>query len=154
MPFTEYFDSVLASLALSDSLWTPPADWYVGLSSTAPTQNDGGNLWNVTEPASGLGYARQTVANNSTSWVAAGGLTTSGSTSGWTMENNVVVSFGPSTGSWGNELTYFFLADGPGALSPGTVNVCLFGALNPPQTVGAANITLSFGVAQLTVTLD
>lgn len=155
MPFTEFLDESLVQYLLGDTAYTVPATLYVGLSSTTPTQNSGSAApyWNVTEPTAG-GYARVAVTNGTASWSVNGTLSTATNTGGWTMQNAVAVTFPASTASWGAALTNFFVADGSGALTPGTVNVLLYGALVPNQSVTAAGTTLSFAPGDLLVSLD
>lgn len=71
-----------------------PANYYVGLSTTLPT-NVGGN---VTEPSSGA-YARVQVANNTTNWNNATTRATS---------NKTLIEFPSATTSWG-VITHFVI---------------------------------------------
>lgn len=109
---------------------TAPASYFVGLSSTQPT-NTGGN---VTEPVV-AGYGRVAVANNATNWPAA---------SGRTKSNGTAVSFPVPTVDWGT-LGYFVLYD---AVTGGTMRA--WGQLAAPVaiTIGA---TASFAPGQLVI---
>lgn len=71
-----------------------PANYWVALSSTAPT-NTGSN---VTEPSGG-GYARVQVANDTTAWNTATNRATS---------NKIQIVFPTATADWGT-MTHFVL---------------------------------------------
>jgi len=97
---------------------TPPANYYVGLSTTTIVIAGTGE----TEPSGGS-YARVAIANNKTTFTtAASGVLT----------NDITITFTESTGAWGT-ITYVFLAD---ALSGG--NIYFFEALPAPKTVQTA----------------
>ena len=148
MPFTNFTDQGLLELLLGDQAFTIPGTLYFALSSTAPSQVKGGAapFWNFTEP-SGNAYARVAVVNNATNF----GPVTSEPTNGYTIQNNVVVTFPQSTGAWssGSALGYFGLFD---AATNG--NLILYGTCSPAQSVGAANITISFAIGAMTATLN
>ena len=142
MPFTNYLDQALVTEVFGAVAYTVPADVYVALSTTTPVQAEGTATpyWNFTEP-SGSGYARVTVANNTTSWVAAG---TQPST-GYEVDNGVAITFPSATGSWGT-VTYFGIFD---AATAG--NLLGFGALTTSQAIASGD-TPSFAVGALTIT--
>lgn len=75
-----------------------PGIYYVGLSTTQPT-NTGGN---ITEPV-GASYARVPVANNTTNFPAA---------SGRVKTNGTTIAFPAASGSWGTP-AWFVLMDAP-----------------------------------------
>ena len=66
-----------------------PANFYLALSTTTPTYDDG-DITNITEPSGG-DYARVTVANNGTNFTV----------SGRTAENATAIEWPTATGSWG-----------------------------------------------------
>lgn len=141
MPFTSFFDhaAIMANL-FSASVYSVPSNWYIALSTTTPTQAQGTSPpWNFTEP-SGNGYARVTVANNSTNWVSAAAPAT-----GWTMENGTAITFPVATGSWGT-VTYVGIFD---ASSSG--NCVAYGALTSSQAITTNDIG-SFAINALTIT--
>lgn len=136
MSFSDYLelellDHILGGVSLP---YSPPANVFVALSTTTPTDAGG----NFTEPSSGNGYARVQVANNSTNWPAA----SSGSKS-----NGTTISFPQATGSWGT-VTYFGVFD---QLTGG--NCLMTGQLTTSKSVGALD-TVQFSAGNLTVTLD
>jgi len=114
----------------SGSTTPPPTTWYVGLSTTTPTEAGG----NVTEPV-GNGYARRPFANTKSNFtVAASGSLTSAS----------AIQFAESTGSWGT-ITHVLFYD---AVSSG--NLWFWEALSTPRSV-AALTTVYFASGALTV---
>lgn len=62
MSFTNYLENELLDHTFGSGVYTPPAIWYVGLSTTVP-DDDGSNF---TEPTGN--YARVAVANDKTQW--------------------------------------------------------------------------------------
>jgi len=136
VPYTNYLDQQIQKLLFSNTAYTIPGTWYVGLSTTTPSQ---GASANFTEPV-GNGYARVSAANNSTNWVPVA----SPPATGYTMQNNAALNFPSATGSWGT-VTYFGIFD---ALSGG--NLVGFGQLSAPQSV-ASGVAPSFAVGALTV---
>src|SRR5215467_1853133 len=134
VPFTNYLDQALTKLLFSNTAYTIPATWYVALSTTTPTQ---GASPNFTEP-SGNAYARVAVTNNSTNWQPI----SSQPASGYTMQNNTIVTFATATGTWGT-VTYFGVFD---ASSGG--NLCGYGLLTASQAI-TTGIAPSFAVGAL-----
>lgn len=114
-----------------DPTYTPPANWFVALSSTTPDE-DGANF---TEPV-GNAYAR--VSTAPADWAAATGSAPA------TKANGNAVTFPTATGSWGNN-THFGLFT---AASGGTVQ--MWGALTTPKTIGSGD-TPSFAPGTLVV---
>ena len=87
---TQYFWNMILEKFLRNN--TPvafPATFYLGFSSTTPTDPPASN-WNVTEPSSG-GYARQAITAATGSWAAL----SNGSTS-----NSNLINFGTASGTW------------------------------------------------------
>ena len=111
---------------------TPPANYYVGLSTTAILIGGTGK----TEPSIGS-YARVAIANNKTTFTTAanGALT-----------NGINITFTESTDSWGT-ITYVFLAD---ALSGG--NIYFFEALPSSKIVQTAT-TVIFAASAMTFSM-
>ena len=76
---------------------TPPATVYMTLVSTGPTAATAGT------PLSGVGYARQAVANSLAAWAGTQGAGTTAVSTGTTGQtsNNAVVDFGTAGSDWG-----------------------------------------------------
>lgn len=106
-----------------------PTNYYLGLSSTAPSL-DGSN---VTEPGEGTGYARVQLTSLS---VPINGVVT----------NDAAIDFAESTAEWGT-MTHFVIYD---ALTEG--NLLMYGELSASRKVEAATImTIKLGSLNLSV---
>lgn len=138
MPYSTAIDSSLNKALFGGTAYTAPGTLYAALSSTTPTAAGG----NVTEPV-GNAYARVTITNNNTNWVAATGQPGTGQA----QANGTAIAFAQATGSWGTE-TYLCFYD---ALTAG--NLVAFGALGTAQTIGNGD-TLSFAIQAVVVTLQ
>lgn len=99
---------------------TPPATFYIALFTADPTDAASG------AEATGAGYARLAVTNNTTNFPAATGTTPAVKT------NGAAFTFAAATGNWssGANLTHWALFD---ASSAG--NMWHFGALDTPKPV-------------------
>ncbi len=116
-----------------------PATWYLGLSTTAPTDDGSG----FTEPV-GNGYARCTVPNDATRWGTA-----SPGGDGITRKSNVAAfTFPNPTGAWGL-LTHWglFLAS-----SGGTPEWT--GELGAPISPRTGNTPVEFAIGQFILVFD
>lgn len=146
MPMTNYAIAATMVRLFGTTALNPPATYYIGLSTTTPTQASTSN-WNFTEPTIGTnGYARQTVVNNTTNFVP---ISVEPS-SGYSIQNGVVITWSAaSTGSWssGANLTYAGLWD---AASGG--NLWGYGPLSPVINVVNAGYTPSFAIGQIVIT--
>ena len=130
---SNYSENLILNSIFGGVILTPPTNLYFGLSTSSISEAG----TNITEP-SGNGYARVTVANNTTSFPT----TTTG-----TKANGTTVAFPSSSGSWGT-ITDFFVSD---AISGG--NILCYGTLSTAKSVTSGDI-LSFGVGNITITLD
>lgn len=145
MPFTNYALSAIMVRVLGSTALTPPATYYVGLSSTTPTQV-ATSTWNVTEPSIGVNaYARVAVTNNTTNF----GPISVEPSAGYTIQNLTAITFTASTGAWGSGATYTngLLWD---ASSGG--NLWAYGLLTPSVVVNASGYQPSFAIGQFVVT--
>lgn len=130
---TNYSENLILNSIFGGATLTPPSTLYFGLSTTS-VQDDGSG---ITEPI-GNGYTRVGVANNITLFPT---TTTSAKSNGST------VSFPSASGSWGN-IKDFFVSD-----SAINGNIICYGTLSISKDVTSGDI-LSFGVGNLTITLD
>lgn len=134
--FTDALERALLDHITSKTAYSPPATWYLGLSSTAPS-DDGTSF---TEPSGGA-YAR--VAMTSADWAAAiGGAPASASTS-------AIKEFPTASATWvaGADLVAWGLFT---ASSGGTPQI--IGALTVPKPVLAGD-TFSFASGSLVLQL-
>lgn len=127
---SDTYANALLDLAFS-KIDAYPATFYVGLSTTAPT-NTGTN---VTEPSTG-GYARVSVTNNASNWPAA---------SSRAKSNGNSVIFPTATNSWGT-ITHFVIYD---AATAGVM--VAWGELTLPIEV-VTGATVTFAPDTLTIT--
>ena len=126
---TYYIDLVVGNVFGSKTEPSLPAVYYLGLSTTAPTANGTG----VTEPAKSLGYSR----------VALDSL---GAPNNGIVQNDAIITFPESTGSWG-VVTHYVIYD---AEDGG--NLLLADKLNASKTVDADTImTFKVGGIKLKV---
>ncbi len=126
---TTYFLNLVAGNVFR-SKTTPaiPANYYIGLSKTAPNMSGS----NVTEPSGG-GYSR----------VKLTGLSTP---SNGTVTNSNAIDFNESTASWGT-VTHFVVFD---ALTGG--NLLMYGQLTTSRSVEPSTImTIKAGALTLSV---
>lgn len=125
-------DSVEASIlnhAVNKATWTPPASYYLGVSTTTPTDAAG----NFTEPSGGS-YARVNIVT--ADWNSASG------TAPTVVTNANAIAFPAATGSWG-ALTHGGLFAASSGGSP-----LWLGALTATATVNTGG-TLSFAAGQI-----
>jgi hypothetical protein len=110
-----------------------PATYYVGLSTTLPT-NIGGN---VTEP-SGNGYTRVSMTNNATNWPAS---TTR------SKSNGTLIQFPAATGTWGT-MAYFVIYKSSTSIL--AADFIAWGALDTPVSIVSGG-TPDFPIGTLTI---
>lgn len=134
--FIDTLEQALLDHVLNDGTYTPPTNWFIGLSSTTPTETGS----NFTEPSTGS-YAR--VSTAAADWAAASG------TAPATKANGVAKSFAAATADWvaAANLTHFGLFT---ASSGGTVQI--WGALTVPKPVLNGD-TPSFAIGALVIKL-
>lgn len=139
MSLSNTVKAALLDAYFNSNALSPPATVYVGLSSTAPSE-DGTN---VTEPSSGS-YARVEVDNDGTAWNDATDADPS------VKDNASAITFPESTGAWltGSDLTHFVIYD---AASAG--NYVGGGSLDTARSVDASGITLEFSAGELDISL-
>lgn len=114
-----------------------PAIWYVGLSTTEPSE-DGTNF---VEPVGGS-YARVAFTNNTTNWPAA--TTTSGVT---VKANGAAITFPNPTGNWGAIRAYGLFLTSTGGVPE------FFNLLDSPITAQSGNTPVAVDLGQLQMEL-
>lgn len=106
-----------------------PAEYYIGLSSTAPNVNGTG----VTEPAGAAGYARVKLSDL-------------GAPANGVVSNTADINFPESTASWGT-VSHFVIFD---AQNDG--NLLMYGALSTARSIEPATVmTIKGGYLKLSV---
>ena len=117
--FVDTQEQAILNYFFRAATWTLPADLYIGLSTTTPTEAGG----SVTEPA-GMGYARVAVTRNTSNWTAATGVAPA------VIDNtNAITGWTAAGGSWGT-ITHVTIHD---ASTSG--NVLGWAALTASKTV-------------------
>jgi hypothetical protein len=130
--FSDYLENALLDHLFGTANYTPPANIYVALSTTDPTDIGTG----ITEPPVGANYAR--VATAPADWnSAANGV----------VDNASNIAFPEANSSWGN-ITHFGLFDANVA-----GNMVGHGALGAPVVVGA-NDTPYLAPGNVTASLE
>lgn len=133
MAITTYQANKVNDYLFGKTAYTPPTNYYIGLSTTAINAAGTG----ATEPSGGA-YARVSVANSKTTF--------SNSASG-KLSNKVQIEFPESTASWGT-ITYVFIAD---AASGG--HILYYDQLTNSRTVQTASVLL-FAVGALQIQIS
>lgn len=126
--FTDYANNKILDLVFGSAAFPPPATLYFGLSQGVANKSG-----YPTEPASG-GYTRVPIANNFTSFPAAGGGTKS---------NATTVTFPAPTADWGT-IQSLFIAD---AASGG--NVLAMADLTAPKPITSGSAAAKVAVGAL-----
>ena len=124
---------------------TGPANWYVGLLTTAPTDSTAG-----IEVPSTNSYARVAVASSLANWAgtqaAASTVASSGNTG--TTSNNAIIQFPtPTTAGWGTAIALGLYDAATGG------NLLAYSLLPSAQTINVGN-NINFPAASLTVQMD
>ncbi len=134
---SDYFEKKVLDVIGGTGI-TAPATVYVSLHTADPTDAGSGT------EATGSGYARKAVTNNSTNWPNASG------TSPATKSNGTQIDMATATGDWssGSNQTHWGLWD---ASSGG--NLLYYGALTVAKPVLNGD-TASFGVGAIVLTED
>lgn len=131
--FIDTLEQAILDHVLNDGSYSPPANWYIALSTTTPTETGS----NFTEP-SGNNYSR--VSTAAADWAAASG------TAPASKSNSAAITFPTASGSWGT-ITHFGLFI---ASSGGTVQI--WGALAASKAVASTD-TPYFDVGALVIQL-
>ena len=141
--FSDYVENKLVDLLVRGQTFTPPATIWVGLSTSACSDNSFGT------EVTGGSYARASVTASLANFAGTqgSGTTTASSGTGGVTSNNGVINFATPTASWGL-VTHWFLAD---ASSAGNLLVC--STLTQSKTINTGD-TVSFAAAALTVTVQ
>lgn len=134
--FTQYAEKKILDLIFSDTPWTIPSTWYLGLFTVAPTDSGGGT------EVSGGSYARLAVTNNTTNFPAASG----GSPS--LKANGAAFTFATPTADWGTVVAV-------GVFDASTAgNLIGWALLVVPKTILNGASPASWAIGEWAVNLD
>lgn len=130
---THHSANLIANRLFGASTLTPPASYYLGVSTSTVNKNGSG----ISEPTSDISYARVKIDNNKTNFSnAVNGV----------ISNNVSFSFPESSMSWGM-VTDWFISD---ATTGG--NIWYAGKLTLPRNVETETVlVLPIGALEVTV---
>lgn len=137
----DYLENELLDHVMMKGAFSPAASLYLGLSSTTITDAGG----NITEPGGGA-YARVEVAP--ASWAAAAARA---------VATSAAITFPTATGSWGDDLTDWFLSDAAaagniyaaGTLTDGPVTI----GTNDVYQIPATNLSITFSTGGISTYL-
>lgn len=150
MPLTNNAEDAILDLLFGNTTFVVPSTWYIGLSTTTPTQAQGGSapFWNFTEPTSGVGnYARIAVANSVVNW----GSVATEPTAGYSVQNLVTMAFATSTGAWSSGSTPLIWGGIFDAATGG--NLWGIGQITPAIIVSGSGATPEFTSGQVVINL-
>ena len=141
---TNSLENKLIDFLLRGQSYTPPATWYIGLLTVAPTDSTSGT------EVSGGSYARVAVTSSLANWAGTqgAGTTTASSGTGGTTSNNNVITFPAPTANWGTAVALGFYT-----LSSGG-DLELYGALTVNKTINNGDPAPSFSAGDLTYQID
>lgn len=151
MPQTNYALQIIGTRYYGAVTSVPqPSTYYIGLSTTLPTQEQGSPpYWNFNEPTIGVNaYAREAVTNNTTNF----GPISSEPASGYSIQNLTTITFTASTGAWTVSGNSTFLYGGLWDASTAG-NLWGWGLMTPAVPVTGTGIAPSFAPSQLIIAL-
>lgn len=140
---TNYLKNKLVDSVLRGQAFTPPAQLYLALYSSATTDAGGGT------ELTGGNYARVAIAGSLAAWAGTqgAGTTTASTGTGGASSNNAGVNFPTPTASWGTP-THWALLD---AATAG--NMLLHNPITTPKAI-ASGAPVSFPAAAIAVTVS
>jgi hypothetical protein len=130
---SDYLENKILDIVLGATSYTPAANIYIALSTSAYSDAATGASCNE---VSGGSYARVSATNNATTWPNA---------SGGVKANGIVFTFPAASGSWGT-VQSFYIVD---ANSSGNI---LYGADLTSARAITTGDTASFAVGAITIT--
>lgn len=142
---SNYLENKLVDLILRGQAFSAPANVYIGLFTTDPTDAASGT------EVSGGSYARVAVSGALASWAgtqSAGSTTASSGTGGVTSNNAAITWSAAPTANWGT-VTHFGIFDAP---SGG--NLLLHGALTASKTINNGDPAPAFPAGSLVITFS
>lgn len=140
---SNYLENKLVDLILRGQAFSAPANVYVGLFTTDPTDAGGGT------EVSGGSYARVALSGALASWAgtqSAGSTSASSGTGGVTSNNAAITWAAAPTANWGT-VTHFGIFD-----AATTGNLLIHGALTASKTINNGDPAPAFPAGSLVVT--
>jgi hypothetical protein len=143
---SDYLENKLIDFVFRGQSYTPPANTWLGLLTTATNDTNSGQV-----EVSGGGYSRVVVPSNLLNWSgtqSSTANTVSSGTSGTTYNLNSIAFPTPTGANWG-VITAFGMFD---ASSGG--NLLFYGNLTLPKTVNDGDAAPTFSAQALSIQLD
>jgi hypothetical protein len=141
---SNYLENQIIDWIMRGQSYSPPANLYIALYTTAPTAAGGG------VEVSGGSYARVAVASNLANWAGTQGTATttaSTGTSGLTS-NNSALTYPTPTAAWGTLVAFGVFDASTGG------NMLFFAGLTTAKTINNGDSPPIFQSAQLTFSLS
>ena len=141
---TDSLENELIDFLIRGQTYTPPANWYIGLLTAAPSDSAAGT------EVTGGSYARVAVASSMANWAGTqgAGTTVASTGTGGTTSNNNAITFPAPTANWGT-VTNFGFYD---AASGGTLKI--HAALTTPRVINSLDPAPKFNAADCTFQID
>ena len=141
---TDSFENELIDFLLRGQTYTPPATWYIGLLTAAPSDSAAGT------EVTGGSYARVGVASSLVNWAGTqgAGTTVASTGTGGTTSNNAAITFPAPTANWGTATHFgFYTLSTGGALK-------IYAALTTPRIINSGDPAPKFNAADCTFQID
>lgn len=140
---SDYLANKLIDFIFRGQAFTFPATLHAALFTAAPSNSGGG-----TEVGGGVNYARVAITGSLANWsgTQAPGTTVASTGTGGQISNNVGITYGVPSGSWGTLGWVAFYDAGSGG------NLIFWAALSSAKTVGAGATAPSFVAGAMTLT--
>lgn len=141
---TNSLENKLIDFLIRGQSYTPPANWFIGLLTAAPTDSTPGT------EVTGGSYARVSVAASLANWAGTqgAGTTVASTGTGGTTSNNNVITFPAPTANWGTVVAFGFYT-----LSSGG-DLEIFASLAVNRVISNGDIAPQFAAADLTFQID
>lgn len=141
---TDYAENKILDWLIRGQALTPPATWYMGLLTVAPSDSAPGT------EVSGGSYGRVAVTSSLSNFAGTQGAGTTAVSSGssGTTSNNGAITFPAPTASWGT------VGDMGWYDAPTGGNLWIKSALATPKTVNSGDPAPTFPAAALTFQID
>ena len=141
---SNYLENKLIDFIFRGQSYSAPANTYIGLFTTTPSDTGGGT------EVTGGDYARVDVGSTLANWAgtqSAGSTTTSSGTNGTTSNNNAI-TFPAPTADWGSISGFGMFDNASGG------NLLFYGELTTHKTVNNGDAAPTFSAAALSIQID
>jgi hypothetical protein len=142
---SDYLENKLIDFLFRGQPFTPPANLYVALFTTADNDASSARV-----EVSGGAYARVAITSSLASWAGTQGVGTTAASSGTsgTTSNNNAITFAAPTANWGTIVGIGIFDAATGG------NEWEYGTLTTPKTVNSGEDAPTFSAAALSIQID